>query len=61
MDIPSSVANSQLAVRGQLAQNSIKQNADTQKQLANVIEKGADDAHKAAASNGRGSLIDILA
>ena len=62
MDIPSSVASSQLAIRTNLAQNAVKDNAEQQQKFAKNLEETVEaGAQAASSSNGRGGLVDILA
>lgn len=61
MNIPSSVASSQLSVKTNLAQNAIKDNAEQQQKFAKNLEETVESSAQVGSSNGRGSLVDILA
>ena len=60
MNIASSGVATQIATqKTQFVQSQIKQNAQTEGQIADVISQAAENGAKAANSSGRGGNIDI--
>lgn len=60
MNIAESGVSTQLASqRVNFVQGQIKQNAETEKNVANVLEQAVQEGSQAAAANGRGQNLNI--